>query len=199
MNLDNYQILADKTVNMDVDVVDNCIIGLYGESGEFVDILKKIAFHKHPVDSIICDKLKREAGDLTWYGAVLVKHYCKQPLHLCWAHDPDEQHFRTFSDIDARIVSYMRHDPTQLTMRTVRAAKAIMGSTSNVIAGQMSINSTAIVMQSVAGLYDCIAGTLSLFGLKLDDCAELNIKKLRERYGEKFSEYAANNRKASDG
>jgi len=195
MNLDDYQELADKTVNVDVDVVDNCVIGLYGESGEFVDLLKKIAFHKHPIDSVVCDKLKKEAGDLTWYGAVLIKHYCKQSLHLCWAHDPDEQHFRDFSDIDTRIASYMRHDPAQLTMRTVRAAKAIMGSTSHVIAGQMTINSPEVVMQGVAGLYDCIAGTLSLFGLKIDDAARENIEKLRARYGEKFSTAASINRK----
>lgn len=39
-------------------------LGLTGESGEVADIIKKILFHKHPIDA---EKLREELGDVLWY------------------------------------------------------------------------------------------------------------------------------------
>ncbi|MCL4349846.1 MAG: nucleoside triphosphate pyrophosphohydrolase family protein [Candidatus Thermoplasmatota archaeon] len=42
----------------------NWSMGLAGESGEVVDILKKILFHGHPIEK---EKLLKELGDILWY------------------------------------------------------------------------------------------------------------------------------------
>jgi len=39
-------------------------LGLAGEAGEVVDLLKKVVGHSHPLDK---DKLTEELGDLLWY------------------------------------------------------------------------------------------------------------------------------------
>lgn len=49
------------------DVLIHCL-GLAGEVGETLDLLKKHLGHGHPLD---LDKLKKEFGDVRWYGAVL--------------------------------------------------------------------------------------------------------------------------------
>lgn len=39
-------------------------MGLAGETGEVIDLLKKHVWHDHPLDR---DKLLRELGDVLWY------------------------------------------------------------------------------------------------------------------------------------
>lgn len=43
------------------------LMGLCGESGEAIDILKKTMFQAHPLDEI---HLAKELGDVAWYLAV---------------------------------------------------------------------------------------------------------------------------------
>jgi NTP pyrophosphatase (non-canonical NTP hydrolase) len=44
-------------------------MGLAGESGEVVDLLKKHVFHEHPLDR---EKLIKEIGDTLYYAEVLM-------------------------------------------------------------------------------------------------------------------------------
>lgn len=53
------------------DILIHCL-GLAGEVGETLDLLKKHLGHGHPLD---LDKLKKEFGDVRWYGAVLEDHF----------------------------------------------------------------------------------------------------------------------------
>lgn len=45
-------------------------LGLTGEAGEFADLIKKIAYHAHPLDHETHDKLVKELGDILWYVAM---------------------------------------------------------------------------------------------------------------------------------
>lgn len=45
-------------------------LGLAGESGEVVELLKKHIGHGHPLDK---EKLKKELGDVLWYIAALAR------------------------------------------------------------------------------------------------------------------------------
>ncbi len=45
----------------------NGVIGLCGESGEVVDLVKKQLFHGHSLD---INEIKEELGDLMWYVAM---------------------------------------------------------------------------------------------------------------------------------
>ena len=73
MDLDQYRLLAERTSKYaNKGYSDNRLLmatlGLAGESGEIVDIIKKVIFHGHNLDKNILDK---EIGDTLWYIAEL--------------------------------------------------------------------------------------------------------------------------------
>ena len=71
MTANEYQVLAMKTLNKDLDereVLINGVMGLCGESGEVIDIVKKHISQGHPLNK---DKIVEELGDVLWYIAEL--------------------------------------------------------------------------------------------------------------------------------
>lgn len=71
MTANEYQVLAMKTLNKDLDereVLINGVMGLCGESGEVIDIVKKHISQGHPLNK---DKIIEELGDVMWYIAEL--------------------------------------------------------------------------------------------------------------------------------
>lgn len=69
MTVNEYQKLAMTTLNpafSKKDVLINGVMGLCGESGEAIDIVKKHLAQGHPLDR---EKLIKELGDIAWYLA----------------------------------------------------------------------------------------------------------------------------------
>ena len=69
MTINEYQTLAMKTLNPQLsqkDVLINGVMGLCGESGEAIDIVKKWLAQGHDLDR---EKLAKELGDIAWYLA----------------------------------------------------------------------------------------------------------------------------------
>ena len=69
MTPNEYQKLAMTTLNPALtqkDVLINAVMGLCGESGEAIDIVKKHLHQGHPLDR---QKLVKELGDIAWYLA----------------------------------------------------------------------------------------------------------------------------------
>lgn len=69
MTVKEYQQLAMTTLNPDLskkDVLINGVMGLCGESGEAIDIVKKWLAQGHELDK---EKLAKELGDICWYLA----------------------------------------------------------------------------------------------------------------------------------
>lgn len=69
MTINEYQQLAMTTLNRELDKKDvliNGVMGLCGESGETIDIVKKWLAQGHTLDR---EKLIRELGDIAWYLA----------------------------------------------------------------------------------------------------------------------------------
>lgn len=70
MKLNEYQELAARTMatrGPDFNMRDGlalCGLGLAGESGEVVELLKKHLFHGHQLDK---EKVTKELGDVLWY------------------------------------------------------------------------------------------------------------------------------------
>ena len=69
-----YQKLAARTINPNIcqsikegDLID-VAMGLSGETGEVVDLIKKHLFQGHPLSR---EKMLEEAGDVAWYLAYL--------------------------------------------------------------------------------------------------------------------------------
>ena len=69
MTINEYQQLAMKTLNPELgkrDVLINGVMGLCGEAGEAIDIVKKHLAQGHTLDR---DALIKELGDVAWYLA----------------------------------------------------------------------------------------------------------------------------------
>lgn len=69
MTINEYQRLAMVTSNKRLtqrEMLENGVMGLCGEAGETIDIVKKHLFHGHELD---VNKLKEELGDVAWYLA----------------------------------------------------------------------------------------------------------------------------------
>lgn len=69
MQVNEYQKAAMATLNLALDKKDvliNSIMGLCGESGEAIDIVKKWLMQGHELDK---EHLVRELGDVAWYLA----------------------------------------------------------------------------------------------------------------------------------
>ena len=69
MTINEYQRLAMTTLNPSLskkDVLINGVMGLCGEAGEAIDIVKKYLAQGHELDR---EKLMKELGDVAWYLA----------------------------------------------------------------------------------------------------------------------------------
>lgn len=71
----NHALRTAGTMNM-MDMLINGVMGLAGESGECVDLVKKLLFQEHGLDK---KRLAKELGDVAWYLAVTA-HAIDYPL-----------------------------------------------------------------------------------------------------------------------
>lgn len=70
MKVNDYQKAALRTasnMNEQYPRILNGVLGLAGESGECVDIVKKYLFHGHELDK---EHIAKELGDVAWYLAI---------------------------------------------------------------------------------------------------------------------------------
>lgn len=70
MTINEYQCETLRTANgsdSEFPMILNGVMGLAGESGECVDLVKKSLFQGHSLDR---EHLARELGDVAWYLAV---------------------------------------------------------------------------------------------------------------------------------
>jgi len=70
MNFNEYQALAMRTAGdySKDSLILNGVMGLCGEAGECIDIVKKHKFQGHALDA---EKLLDEASDCLWYLAII--------------------------------------------------------------------------------------------------------------------------------
>lgn len=69
MDANDYQKQAMRTLNPAIgkdEILLNAVMGLCGESGEAIDLVKKSRFQGHPLDA---EHLEKELGDVAWYLA----------------------------------------------------------------------------------------------------------------------------------
>ena len=68
MEYPHRQNFVRKEYTIDIGGVLNGCLGLSGESGETLDIIKKFVFHEKELDK---EHLKKEIGDVMWYVAMI--------------------------------------------------------------------------------------------------------------------------------
>ena len=69
MTINEYQTLAMTTANKELSrtqMLENGVMGLCGEAGEAIDLVKKHLFHGHELKR---GELIKELGDVAWYLA----------------------------------------------------------------------------------------------------------------------------------
>lgn len=67
MNIKEYQEKSKRTLNMDLtdeQLISNMVMGIAGETGEVVDILKKWMYQGHVLK---VDDIEEELGDVMFY------------------------------------------------------------------------------------------------------------------------------------
>lgn len=69
MEANEFQKAVLRTANTNLsqkDAITNAAMGIAGEAGEYVDLLKKSLYHGHDLDK---QKAKKELGDISFYVA----------------------------------------------------------------------------------------------------------------------------------
>ena len=90
MDANEYQKRAMTTLNPALgkkDVLINSVMGLCGESGEAIDIVKKWLAQGHALDK---EHLAKELGDIAWYLAFAAAPY-RIVKYKSWKKIYDEQ------------------------------------------------------------------------------------------------------------
>lgn len=64
MEFNEYQKKANKTLLGNEQVLTNCALGLAGESGQVVNLVKNYTFRGTDLDK---EQLTKEMGDVLWY------------------------------------------------------------------------------------------------------------------------------------
>lgn len=64
MNISEYQKKSIRTMKFDYSVSTHCCLGLAGETGEVIDIIKKSVYYKKELDK---KKVTEELGDVMFY------------------------------------------------------------------------------------------------------------------------------------
>ena len=118
MNINEYQKLAMTTLNPELsqkDVLINGVMGLCGESGEVIDLVKKHLAQGHELDK---EKMIKELGDVAWYLAetayaldvdletVLVRNIEKQTIEKKFLFTAHGLHIRLINPKSPYIFSY---------------------------------------------------------------------------------------------
>ena len=86
MTINEYQKLAMTTLNKELDrerVLINGAMGLCGESGEVIDLVKKWFAHGHELNR---ERILEELGDVAWYLAE-VAYALDTPLEDVLSHN----------------------------------------------------------------------------------------------------------------
>lgn len=165
MNLNEYQRLALRTSGTGHDRVKNGCLGLIGESGEIVDIVKKYMFQSGENPPFPKDKFIKEMGDVLWYCAETVSGM-ELELNTVLA----ESHlYMMAGNTDLEFAS------TVLTMQASCAYNAYF-----------CYHDAEDMLDSIRVIYCALLRLCVLIGTTIDEVADTNIEKLKKRYPDGF-------------
>ena len=177
MDLNVYQKLAMRTSTQDHDRALNGCLGLIGESGEIVDIVKKWLFQSGKDAPIPREKLVDECGDVLWYCAELATGLGME-LNDCL----DEENFERLKRLNKSL--------TDAAIRLNRFCAATYESHRGEDAMEkmfQQFNITRIIAHVRYILFSFAEHTL-------EDTMEYNIDKLKRRYPNGFEAERSLNR-----
>ncbi len=182
MRIEDYQALAMRTSPKGHDRVLNGCLGLIGESGEIVDVVKKWKFQSGENAELPKDKLIDECGDVLWYCAELCQGFGASLACII------ERYSRTtFFSIPSVIRS-----ACSLAMSCRRPYQYLdtnndreSDNTLNYL--QASSSQRNLCLHSIGDIVSVVRYILSHFcHTTLENAMERNIEKLKKRYPDGF-------------
>lgn len=182
MKVEEYARLAMRTSPQGHNRVMNGCLGLIGEAGEIVDVVKKYLFQSGENPPFPTDKLTDEGGDVLWYCVELL-------TGLGW--EPDEIGAlweRTHQDY----IRDLREDTEQMRLTDlVVCLSDACHRPYHILHGMDEIPPGAradmLAATTAIGIMAAIGEALRVHcGASLKDAMERNIEKLRRRYPDGF-------------
>lgn len=165
----------------DYDKVTHALVGMNGESGECVDILKKTLFQGHPFDR---DHLLSELGDVCWYAMLFMSQF---DIDTCCIFEHLNFHLVNprYDVIKSNGLDYI----LDLNKNCGEAYKTISYWESLTDVPKMNIISN---LRSI--FYD-ISRVANIFNLSIEDIFDINVLKIKSRYPHGFNCADSVNRK----
>lgn len=176
MELNFYQKQALRTSGAGHDRIKNGCLGLIGESGEIVDIVKKFMFQSKADTPLPVDNIIKEAGDVLWYCAETASGM-EIPLQLI-AGTPGDTHWRdACADLDLE-----------------QTVTSLAGCACTVYNAFFVADKLIGALDQLCGVYALLEHLCGLVDTTIDHVAETNIAKLRKRYPDGFDPERSMNR-----
>ena len=186
MTIKEYAPLAQMTAstNTPEDKRGHGMMGLISEAGEVMDVIKKQRY-MGLIPEIVSQKLEDEIGDILWY----VVEYCE---------GADIDIKSILVDAKTNRTNWKKYMPEYAEMDAANVALSISVSAVRLMQLKVSLDSDVRRCALVEIIDGCI-WLLDHINVTLEDCLEENIRKLRLRYGDKFSAKKSNARYTTRG
>ena len=171
LSMRDYHHLAMRTSPRDGhDKVDNGMLGLIGETGELVDLLKKHEYQSEPGTPFPIDAAIDELGDVLWYLEELA--------------DGMNTSMNAISTL-----TFMGLDGMTRGMKPLPSVRAVIlnlsGHANRIRRAVHKNNRSEIELQMRRMLY-CAAWLARIAGVPMAEVAQRNINKLKKRYPDGF-------------
>lgn len=191
MSMGIYQQLAMRTSTDEHDRVMNGCLGLIGESGEIVDIVKKWSFQSGDDAKLPTEKLLDECGDVLWYCAELATGLGANLYELYMTYQED--FYRDVHNMNC--AASLEIVAGRLAAAAVRPFLEKYDSTVDESITAEAAWQRSQIKVEIVGIMVMIQDILTKFCDKtLEDAMDHNISKLRKRYPDGFDPERSLNR-----
>ncbi|AFE86268.1 putative MazG nucleotide pyrophosphohydrolase [Bacillus phage PBC1] len=163
-----YQELSRRTAPKDMPLT-NIVMGLVGEGGEIVDLIKKQVYHNHPIDAEFKDKLEKEIGDYLWYKARILDYGGTD-----------------FAEKSMSFPYIQKQCAKQVEVSGITNIALLFGFKNGALASR-PLNEVEIMYWDVKILMNCICAIAQHYDVSIEQAAINNIIKLSQRYPQGFS------------
>lgn len=163
-----YQELSRRTAPADMKL-SNIVMGLVGEGGEIVDLIKKQVFHNHPIDTSFKVKLEKEIGDYLWYLARLIDYGG-----------------RDFAPEYMSFDYIQRNCAKNIIVVGITNVALLFGFKNGIIASR-EINEVEVMKVDAMDVMNCVCAIAQHYDVSIEQAAINNIIKLTQRYPQGFS------------
>lgn len=179
MKIEEYQALAMRTSPEGHDRVLNGCLGLIGESGEIVDVVKKWKFQSGENAELPKDKLIDECGDVLWYCAELCEGINKSFTEIVKEHRQNPMQFKGVHSISD--LAYC------LTLICARPYGMLCCEDSLEADGYPMNDRRPRCFRNICAIVALVSRILINFcDFTLEEAMERNIGKLKKRYPDGF-------------